>query len=203
MFRKQSTQDQDDQFVHLASPDGIREASDESESSSDFVRSSVTSSHRSQLQIKPIQCLSASTSSFEEDVDLSKSHTESGFLYGSLFPKIQEQKPGVDYYGILTFNLLCLCVYLLIYYNDFSTSGLYQDKGIFQTEEITILFYLVVVLVAERYCARTENREIEELRQERHQRCSPAIRTSELFTFERTDSQQTSFESLVIKNLKF
>jgi len=40
-----------------------------------------------------------------------------------LFPKVKEQKPGIDLYGKITFVQFIICIYLISYYTKLDARG--------------------------------------------------------------------------------
>lgn len=44
-------------------------------------------------------------------------------FFRRLFPKIKEQKPGVDFYGKITLIQFVICIYLIQYYTEMDARG--------------------------------------------------------------------------------
>ena len=40
-----------------------------------------------------------------------------------LFPKVKEAKPGIDFYGKITFIQFVICIYLISYYTKLDARG--------------------------------------------------------------------------------
>lgn len=75
-----------------------------------------------------------------------------------LFPSVQQQKPGTDFYGTLTTVQFIISVFLITKFNSFASSGPFQENNIFPKEMIMVLLYQLLFAIVERYCARHDAR---------------------------------------------
>jgi hypothetical protein len=74
-----------------------------------------------------------------------------------LFPKIKEQKPGVDYYAEITLVQFITCIYLIntyMYIDARGTQNL-ENSNLFSIYMVICLFIQILVMILERFVART------------------------------------------------
>lgn len=74
-----------------------------------------------------------------------------------------------------------LAYFLLANFNTFSASSPYQEQDFFQTEMVVVLFYMIFVIILERFIARTERREQIERSKRTFEAVKPTIPEETLF----------------------
>lgn len=67
---------------------------------------------------------SSGSTTYISSVAENKPFWESAYM-SRIFPKVQQQKPGTDYYGYQTFVQVILAYFLLANFNNFSASSPY------------------------------------------------------------------------------
>jgi len=77
-----------------------------------------------------------------------------------LFPKVKEEKPGIDLYGKITFVQFIICIYLISYYTKLDARGTQnlENSNQFSIYMVVMLFIQVFVMILERYISRTNTR---------------------------------------------
>lgn len=77
-----------------------------------------------------------------------------------LFPKVKEQKPGIDFYGRITFIQFIICVFLISNYTNLDARGTQnlESSSQFSIYMVVMLFVQVFVMILERYISRTNTR---------------------------------------------
>lgn len=70
------------------------------------------------------------------------------------------EKPGTEYYGLLTTVQFFICVFTVSYFANFGAQGPYEESNLFKTEMLVVLFYQITIIILDRYCARTKTLQV-------------------------------------------
>ena len=72
-----------------------------------------------------------------------------------LFPTVMEQKPGVDFYGLSTFILMLIIIFVINYFDKLFVNSM---GNLFSANLSIILLFLMFVLIMERYIMRADQK---------------------------------------------
>jgi len=121
-----------------------------------------------------------------------------------IFPRTLQQKPGAEYYGLLTLTQFMLCIYLIWGYSNFAAMGPYEESNIFKGEMVIVLFFQITMMILERYCARTSDSHLVEKEVEASKRMD--FREKDLFESKDEEPYESRYDLTVrhvVQKLKF